>query len=160
MRLPEKFGDFCGDDRGNVVDFYGRSGKIAEIDREAEHDGKTDQTVFRCVGAGEGFMEWVKDSPWGEESEEVPHLPIPPPPLTPRQQEVIELINKMPHYEMCRLWRFAPSGHEYFSRSLPYAEVFRKRLFEQLGGFTSEISKALGHGSEGYLDVNRETSVR
>jgi hypothetical protein len=50
----------------------------------------------------------------------------------------------MEHYEMCMLWRFAPSGHPYFDKTLPYAEIFKERLFKHFGGFTPEISKSLG----------------
>jgi hypothetical protein len=60
------------------------------------------------------------------------------------QEQEIEKINNMTHYQMCELWRFAPVGHPYFDRRLPYYEVFRKRLFEHFGGFTPEISKELG----------------
>lgn len=55
----------------------------------------------------------------------------------------MERINSMPHVEMARLWRFAPSGHEYFDKTLPFFEVFDKR-FKELGGFTPTISKSLG----------------
>jgi len=55
----------------------------------------------------------------------------------------IEKINKMSQMEMARLHRFAPSGHPYFDTTLPYSEVFEKR-FKELGGFTPEISKAIG----------------
>lgn len=55
----------------------------------------------------------------------------------------MERINNMPQVEMARLWRFAPSGHEYFDKTLPFFEVFNKR-FKDLGGFTPEISKRLG----------------
>lgn len=72
MRLPEKFADFCGDDRGNVVDFYDRSGKIAELDREAEWDGQYDQTVFHRQGASDEFMAWLAESRWAEDVKDVP----------------------------------------------------------------------------------------
>ena len=52
-------------------------------------------------------------------------------------------INSLTQYEMCRLVRFALTGHKYFDISKPYYELFKKRL-EELGGFTSEISKKLG----------------
>ena len=55
----------------------------------------------------------------------------------------IKRINEMSHYEMCELWRFAPSGHIYFDNTLPYHKVFKARLFDHFGGFTSEISKIL-----------------
>lgn len=55
----------------------------------------------------------------------------------------MERINSMPQVEMARLWRFAPSGHEYFDKTLPFFEVFSKR-FKELGGFTPAISKQLG----------------
>ena len=63
--------------------------------------------------------------------------------MTDEEQKTIDSINQMSQMEMARLWRFAPSGHPYFNKSLPFFKVFDKR-FEELGGFTSEISKALG----------------
>lgn len=63
---------------------------------------------------------------------------------TPEQQTRIDEINKMGHYEMASLWRFAVSGHLYFDKTLPYADIFKKRLFDHFGGFTTEISKSLG----------------
>ena len=51
-------------------------------------------------------------------------------------------INKMSQLEMARLWRFAPAGHPYFDGTKPYYKIFKER-FEELGGFTPEISKAL-----------------
>jgi hypothetical protein len=67
MRLPEKFADFCGDDCGNVVDFYDRYGKIAELDRAADWEGQHDQNVFRRTNsrAGDEFMAWLAESYWG-----------------------------------------------------------------------------------------------
>lgn len=62
---------------------------------------------------------------------------------TVHAQEFIDRINKMSHYEMAKLWRFAPSGHPYFDTTLPYFAVFKKR-FTELGGMTPEISKAIG----------------
>lgn len=66
------------------------------------------------------------------------------PTYTPEEQVEIDKIKAMSQYDMCALWRFAPSGHPYFDSSKPFYEVFRKRLFEELGGFTPEISKSLG----------------
>jgi hypothetical protein len=60
------------------------------------------------------------------------------------EAEKIEEIQNMSHFEMCKLWRFAESGHEYFDSSKPYSAIFMKRLFDDLGGFTPEISKELG----------------
>ena len=62
---------------------------------------------------------------------------------TPEQQATIDEINQMGHYDMCSLWRFAPSGHLYFDNTLPYADIFKERLFKHFGGFTPEISKTL-----------------
>ena len=70
--------------------------------------------------------------------------PIDAPELTTEQRETIEKIRAMSHFEMCQLWRFAPSGHPYFDSSQPFAEVFKERLFTHFGGFTPAISKALG----------------
>jgi hypothetical protein len=63
--------------------------------------------------------------------------------LPPEQRQTISRIIAMSHFEMCALWRSAPSGHPYFDASLPFYEVFRERLFQHFGGFTPEISKAL-----------------
>ena len=57
-------------------------------------------------------------------------------------QQLIERIKEMSQMEMARLWRFAPAGHPYFDKRLPFDEVFKKR-FAELGGFTG-ISKTLG----------------
>jgi hypothetical protein len=55
-------------------------------------------------------------------------------------------IETMDRYTMCRLWRFSPLGSEiYFRSDLPTGEAFKNRLFVHFGGFTSEISKQLGH---------------
>ncbi len=53
-----------------------------------------------------------------------------------------EIINGMSREEMCRLWRFAPAGHPYFDKTNPLSEIFKKR-FDELGGFSPEISKRL-----------------
>ena len=58
-------------------------------------------------------------------------------------QSTIDRINSMPHEEMCRLWRFAPTGHPYFDNSLPYYAVFKKR-YDEFGRMTPEISKRIG----------------
>jgi hypothetical protein len=62
------------------------------------------------------------------------------------QEEIeaeIAKIKAMDHFEMCRLWRYTPSGHPYFDNRLPFFQVFHDRLFGELDGFTPEISKAL-----------------
>jgi hypothetical protein len=63
--------------------------------------------------------------------------------ITAEQQQTINRINEMSHFDMCSLWRFAPAGHPYFDSMLPFAEVFKARLFGHFGGFTPQISKAL-----------------
>lgn len=53
-------------------------------------------------------------------------------------------IDKMSHFDMAHLYRFAPAGHPYFcfdNGDLP--QYFMKR-FKELGGMTSEISKRIG----------------
>lgn len=52
-------------------------------------------------------------------------------------------IDVMSQESMCRLWRFAPSGHPFFVIDTPVAKYFDKR-FEALGGFSPEISKKIG----------------
>ena len=63
--------------------------------------------------------------------------------FTPEQERIINEINQLSHYEMCDIWRFARVGHPYFDSTLPYAKVFKERLFNHFGGFTPQISKAL-----------------
>ena len=60
-----------------------------------------------------------------------------------RTQEEIDRINQMSQLEMARMWRFTPSGHHFFDKTLPFFEVFDAR-FTALGGFTPSISKQLG----------------
>jgi hypothetical protein len=52
-------------------------------------------------------------------------------------------ISQMSQEDMASLWRFAPSGHPYFDNTIPLYAVFKKR-FDELGGFTPEISKKIG----------------
>ena len=52
-------------------------------------------------------------------------------------------IDAMSHIEMCRLVRFAPSGHPVFDRTLPLYEYFNER-YKALGGMTPKISKTIG----------------
>lgn len=59
------------------------------------------------------------------------------------EQDTVNRINKMSHMEMASLWRFAPLGHPFFDKSLPYYTEFKKR-FDELCGFTPEISKEVG----------------
>ena len=66
--------------------------------------------------------------------------------MTPSEvQKEIDIINKMSQEDMARLWRYAPSGHPYFNKDLPFFEIFNKR-FDQLGRFTPSISKRIGWG--------------
>lgn len=61
-------------------------------------------------------------------------------------QEMIkakEDIDKMSQMDMARLWRFAPSDHPYFDSTNGVYEYFEKK-FKEKGGFTPEISKAIG----------------
>ena len=62
----------------------------------------------------------------------------------PDPKEVDKIMN-MSHMEMARLWRHAPSGHQYFNNTSPYWDIFDKR-FKELGGMTPEISKTIGWG--------------
>lgn len=63
--------------------------------------------------------------------------------MTKAENEEIEKIHQMSQLEMARLWRFAPSGHPYFDITKPFWNVFKNR-FDDLGGFTPVISKAIG----------------
>lgn len=66
--------------------------------------------------------------------------------MPPTVEETIARINTLSRLEMARLWRYAPSGHPYFDRQLPFFEVFEKR-FAELGGFSPGISKAIDSGA-------------
>lgn len=61
----------------------------------------------------------------------------------PVEPEWKKPIDAMTREDMCRLWRYAPPGHPYFKRGTPEQEYFEKR-FNQLGGFSPEISKRIG----------------
>ena len=52
-------------------------------------------------------------------------------------------IENMSQMNMARRWRFAKSGDPMFRSDLPLVEKFKKRFFDELGGFTPEISKAI-----------------
>ena len=52
-------------------------------------------------------------------------------------------IDNMSHEEICRLYRFALSGHPYFVSNTPLCDYFFER-FNSLGGITPEISKHIG----------------
>ena len=58
-------------------------------------------------------------------------------------EEINRKIDNMSHEEMCRAWRFSPSGDPIFRNDLPFYDRFKKR-FDALGGFTPEISKRIG----------------
>ena len=61
-------------------------------------------------------------------------------------KDALDNIETIDHFTMCKYWRFAPLGTRiYFDTSLPTAVKFKDRLFDHFGGFTSEISKMLGH---------------
>ena len=36
-------------------------------------------------------------------------------------------IQEMSHFAMAHLWRFAPAGHPYFDKTLPFYEIFEKQ---------------------------------
>jgi len=57
------------------------------------------------------------------------------------RNEMKKKIDLMSQEEMCRLWRFAPSGHPYFCGEA--GDYFKMKMKEK-GGFTPEISKKIG----------------
>ena len=63
---------------------------------------------------------------------------------TKEEQIEINRINEMSQIDMCKLWRYAPSGHIYFNKTLPYFNIFENRLFHHFNGFTPQISKSIG----------------
>ena len=56
-------------------------------------------------------------------------------------QDEKDRIDKLDQYELCRLWRFHPSGHPLLQGDT--GKYFKEKLKEK-GGFTPEISKSLG----------------
>jgi hypothetical protein len=58
-------------------------------------------------------------------------------------QRIVDKINSLSRIEMAKLWRFTSPGHLYFRNDKPYYQIFKKR-FDELGGFNSTISKAIG----------------
>ena len=56
-------------------------------------------------------------------------------------QDLKKEIDTMSQSEMARLWRFAPSSSPFFQGEIGN---YFKKVFEDKGGFTSEISKKLG----------------
>lgn len=61
-------------------------------------------------------------------------------------KEIIEVIDKMTHEEMCNIWRFSESGNRYLEGIV--GDYFQDRLFNHFGGFTPEISKKIGINKE------------
>lgn len=55
----------------------------------------------------------------------------------------IEIVNGLSHYEMARLFRFAPAGSPYFISGTPACEAFYKR-WKELGGWNPALSKQVG----------------
>ena len=59
--------------------------------------------------------------------------------MTPAQQEQ---INQMSHMDLCRLWRHGQSGNPLLQGTA--GALVKHRLFQELGGFTPALSKAVG----------------
>ena len=57
-------------------------------------------------------------------------------------QEQKQTIDSMTHRELCAKWRFAPVGDSLLAGDT--GDYFKKKLFEEKGGFTPGISKSLG----------------
>ena len=58
--------------------------------------------------------------------------------LTPERKTEIDSMSR---YEMCSTWRFAKTGNWRIMGEC--GAYFKKRLFDELGGFTPAISKSL-----------------
>jgi hypothetical protein len=58
------------------------------------------------------------------------------------ESAALAAIDALTHEEMARLWRYAPPGHPYFDRTLPYFERFKAR-FDSFGGFNPALSKRI-----------------
>lgn len=64
--------------------------------------------------------------------------------LTPEQIAAHKKqIDEMTHFQMAKFRRYAPPGHIYFKHGSPLFLYFENR-FQNLGGMTPEISKAIG----------------
>lgn len=62
-------------------------------------------------------------------------------PLTPERKADIDT---MTHEALCRRWRFAPLGDDFWQGECgAYA---KDRLFQHFGGFTPTLSKRIGWG--------------
>jgi hypothetical protein len=59
----------------------------------------------------------------------------------PEYKVVTDVIDKLTHFEMGRIMRFAPSNHDFIK--MPVFTYFQAR-FIRLGGWTPEISKQVG----------------
>jgi hypothetical protein len=59
-----------------------------------------------------------------------------------QEEALIEAIKGMSHEQLCRAWRFSPSGTKILQGKA--GDYFKERLFKELGGFTPEISKKIG----------------
>lgn len=55
-------------------------------------------------------------------------------------KEIKETIDNLTQFEMARLWRYSPAGHEYFIGEV--GEYFIKK-FNEKGGFTATIPKQI-----------------
>ena len=62
--------------------------------------------------------------------------------LTPKTKTEIDALSQ---YDLCRIWRFAKTGHKYLIgiEKGTVGHYFAERLKEK-GGFTAAISKQLG----------------
>ena len=64
--------------------------------------------------------------------------------MNQREQKAFEdEIDAMTHEEMCRLYRFAPSGHVFFISGTALVERFEER-YRKFGCMTTEMSKRIG----------------
>lgn len=52
-------------------------------------------------------------------------------------------MDRLSHYNCCRIWRF--SGSDDWRTTGKCGDYLKERLFDHFGGFTPEISKELGH---------------
>lgn len=61
--------------------------------------------------------------------------------LTPERKSIIDAMGRS---HMCNVWRFAQSGDWRITGDC--GTYFKKRLFDDLGGFSPAISKSIGLG--------------
>lgn len=62
--------------------------------------------------------------------------------MVEQEEAIKKTIDNMSRLEMAKIWRFAASNSRYLQGNI--GAYFSNRFFNELGGFTPEISKQIG----------------